>query len=163
MFPHVCWMLRGQGRGGIAACSLRISHLPLQPKPTCLGIFSVPIFNCTQTSRNAHPGLWVGSFPWSNLSSSVSGGGGCFDIDWDDWSIQIQEVLPVNPGHLWLWDPIFGSLQPRTEIAKSMLSRAPQIHYALFNCPYVLPSAATTWLCLLEMHGEIAQGRKRCK
>lgn len=39
-------------------------------------------------------------------------------------------------------------------------------HRSIMSClaaPHVLPSAASTWLCLLEMHGGISQGRKCCK
>lgn len=116
---------------------LRISCLPLQPKTDVLGyVICARIQHLIPTIVHDHPCRNLGS-GWSPCPSVPARKQGrlCWDTDGDDQSIPIQEALPVNPGHLCLWDPIFGSLQPQTEIVKSMLSRAPQIHYVLFNCP----------------------------
>lgn len=116
---------------------LRISCLPLQPKTDVLGyVICARVQHLIPTIVHDHPRHNLGS-GWSPCPSVPARKQGrlCWDTDGDDQSIPIQEALPVNPGHLCLWDPIFGSLQPQTEIVKSMLSRAPQIHYVLFNCP----------------------------
>lgn len=116
---------------------LRISCLPLQPKTDVLGyVICARVQHLIPTIVHDHPRRNLGS-GWSPCPSVPARKQGrlCWDTDGDDQSILIQEALPVNPGHLCLWDPIFGSLQPQTEIVKSMLSRAPQIHYVLFNCP----------------------------
>lgn len=142
-------MLCGQNRRGKAGCSGFLTCLcslnqPLWVFPLCP--YSSTPFEWLHTTLPPHR-VWAlgGLLSHTAICPGVYAvKGAVLTLGW--WSIQIQEVLPVNPGHLCLWAPIFGSLQHGQKLLNGCSAGH---HRSIMSClttPYVLPSAATTWL-----------------